>query len=214
MVKERTRIERLASVEAENRMLREQVQGRQPQAPAENKEPAPEAYTTYEAYISALTDWKVDQKLASNKEDSAKSEQQRTEQQRTQAIHQKMTEGSAKYDDFDEVVRNPALPITKAMAEAMGDSDIGADIAYHLGSNMEEAKRIAALAPSAQIRAIVQLEAKLAAATPAPAPVVSKAPAPIEPIASRKPPTTGLSDDLSADEWAKRRNAELAARRR
>lgn len=211
VAKERSRIERLASVEAENRMLREQIQPKaQPIAPA--SEPAPEQFKTYEEYISALTDWKVDQKLNLRSKADQEREQQRAEQQHTSSIHKRLEEGSSKYDDFDEVVRNPAVPITKHMAEAFGDSDVGADIAYYLGSNIEEAKRISALAPAAQIRAIIGLESKFPKASAA-APIVSKAPKPIEPITSGKAPTTGLSDSLSADEWAKRRNAELAKRR-
>lgn len=210
LAKESRRIERLASVEAENRILREQMTRNQPQAEqTPDVMPQPEGFKTYEAYIAALTDWKVDQRLASMKEETAKESQERQEREREIAVRQKMESAAQKHEDFEEVALNPNVPITQHMALAIGESDIGGDVAYYLGSNIAEAKRISGLSPIGQVRAIAQLEAKLSA----PDPVVSKAPKPIQPLSANKGSTTGLSDDLPMDEWLKRRNAETRRKR-
>jgi hypothetical protein len=54
---------------------------------------------------------------------------------------------------------------TDAMREAIISSEDGPAVAYHLASNPDEARRIAALDPVSQIRALGRLEAKLS--TPA-----------------------------------------------
>lgn len=85
-----------------------------------------------------------------------------------------------KYDDFEQVAYNPAVPITEYMAQTLMQSDAGPDILYHLGSNPKEAQRIAGLSPLIQAREIGKLEAKLAAAPPVK--TTSSAPAPITPV--------------------------------
>jgi hypothetical protein len=67
-----------------------------------------------------------------------------------------------KPDYFDKVYADD-LPMTRAMTDAIVTSDEGAAVAYHLASNPDEARRIAALSPLAQIREIGRLEGKFAA---------------------------------------------------
>jgi len=68
---------------------------------------------------------------------------------------------------------------TKPMADAIKTSEDGPAVAYHLASNPAEARRIAALDPLAQIRAIGRIEASLTKADPTPQPkTVSDAPPP------------------------------------
>ena len=210
IAKEQRRIERLATAEAENRMLREQMQ--RPQQAAQDEAggmPQPEGFKTYEDYIAALTDWKVDQRLSGIREESAKSAQQREAEQQARTVRERMEQAAQKHDDFEEVALNPNVPITKFMADAIGESDLGGDVAYYLGSNIAEAKRIANLSPIGQVKAIAQIEAKLSQ----PQAVVSKAPKPISPLSANKGAVTGLSDELPMDEWLKRRNAEVRRRR-
>jgi hypothetical protein len=93
-----------------------------------------------------------------------------------------------KYDDFDQVVKNPNLPISDAMAEAIKSSDVGPDVAYYLGTNIKEAARISKLSPLMQAKEIGKIEAKLSDN-----PTVRKttsAPAPISPVTAR---STGVS---------------------
>jgi len=95
--------------------------------------------------------------------------QQQTEQNQRQQDRQsilagwkvKVARARAKYPDFGAVVGEitPGSPWATAMMQA----DNGDDIAYYLGTHMDEARAINALDPVSQIRAIGRLEAKLAA---------------------------------------------------
>lgn len=78
-----------------------------------------------------------------------------------QAFRDRVEEARAKHDDFEEVAFNPAVPISPAMAEAIRDSDQGPEIAYWLGKNPGEARRIAALGPLAAARELGRLEGRL-----------------------------------------------------
>ena len=107
-----------------------------------------------------------------------------------EAYHEREEEVRAKYDDFEQVAYNPKLPITEVMAEAIRYSDIGPELAYHLGSNPKEADRISKLAPLAQARELGKLEAKLVDSPPAKK--ATSAPAPILPVSARSAGTRVL----------------------
>lgn len=86
-----------------------------------------------------------------------------------------------KFPDYHAVTGNPGLHITPAMAEVILDSDLGPDIAYHLGKNPSEAVKIARLNPASQAAALGRLEAQISA----PKPTKKPAPAPVEPVGGK-----------------------------
>jgi cell pole-organizing protein PopZ len=104
------------------------------------------------------------------------------------------------------VVANPALPINEAMAEFIAESDLGPDVAYHLGKNPGVAARIHALSP---VKAALALEeiAREIAAKPQPKP--SNAPAPIKPIGAASASTKSPADMTDAEyaKWRKKGRA-------
>lgn len=117
-------------------------------------------------------------------------------------------QGTKEFDDFEEALSN--LKMVGIDANALGvivEADEPHKVLRHLGNNPDEASRILGLAPVAMARAIGRLEADLA--KPKPTPVHSKAPAPINPVSARSASTTGLSDELSAEEWLARRNKQV-----
>lgn len=159
-----------------------------PKADAADGKPQLEKFESYEDYVEALTDWKLAQREAAmaerSKVDAAKQQQAelaKSWQARQDAVR-------AKYDDYDEVV-GQEIPITQAMQQALLESDHGAELAYWLGSNPEEANRIAKLGPVAQIKALAKIEDSLSvgsAEPPAkPKPRASSAPEPISPVGAR-----------------------------
>ena len=109
------------------------------------------------------------------------------------------------------------------MAETIRESDLGPELAYHLGTNPKEAERISKLAPFLQAKEIGRIEAKLADAPPVKK--TSSAPAPISPVSARKSSSTGIVDTtdpratktMSDSEWieadTRRRMAKLQAER-
>jgi hypothetical protein len=88
------------------------------------------------------------------------------------------------------------------MYEAMRESEVGEQIAYHLGKNPAEAARIAALSPIASIREIGKLEAKLSI-TPPPAQTLkpSNAPAPPAVVDGKAGGAVKSPDQMTDDEW-------------
>lgn len=117
----------------------------------------------------------------------------------------KTAKADSKYDDFEEVVGelNPGNPVTIAIMQA----ENGEDIAYHLATNLKEARRIASLDPVSAIREIGRLEAKLLA-EPLKAKEPSKAPAPIVPLNGKASSVDSMpsdSDDIKT--WMSKERA-------
>jgi len=150
------------------------VQPVAPQVPV-----TPEQFASNEDYVEALAEQRAEQKLAER-------EQRKQQTEILNAYHDKEEEVRAKYDDFEQVAYNPNLPITTVMAQTIQASDIGPEVAYHLGANPKEAERISKLSPFLQAKEIGKLEAQLAANPPIKK--TSNAPSPISPVTAR---TTG-----------------------
>jgi hypothetical protein len=114
--------------------------------------------------------------------------------------------GVKEFPDFQNAVSNlQMVGVGREFLELATTSDAGAKLLHHLGSDLDEAARIAALPPVQMARELTKLEFKLN--QPPPPKPVSKAPAPITPIGTGGVTESGLSDDLPIDEWM-RRNAK------
>lgn len=125
----------------------------------------------------------------------------------------------SKPDYRERVIDNPDLPITQAMAEIIRASEIGPQIAYHLAEHEDIAAQIAQLPPALQAREIGRLEARLESQKAPPKPQVSQAPPPAAKLDATdanvaiKPDSAESDTAWSAEEWAKRRNKQLARRK-
>ena len=80
--------------------------------------------------------------------------------------------GLARYDDFDEVVSESAKrgewALSPFLASLLIDSEHGTDIAYHLATHRDEAKRVFAMTPAGQAKWFGQREAVLSSEAPDP----------------------------------------------
>lgn len=115
-----------------------------------------------------------------------------------------VTEAVGKYADFEKVVYS--VPISEAAGEIISGSDVGADIAYYLGSHPAEAQQIATLNPLEQARRIGAIEARMSLPK---ANTTSQAPAPIRPVRGK---STGMKsvDEMSMAEYeAARQSGKL-----
>jgi hypothetical protein len=190
---------RLAELEAKDKPAAEQ--------PREDAEPDPTDYAfgqTDPGYIKELGAWSARQEHKRLAEQDRRSAQVRTVEQSWNDRQQSFAKDKPDY--FDVLDRDWVC--TTPMADAIKTSDDGAAVAYHLAQNPDEARRIAALNPLAQVREIGRLEAKLAvpapaaAATPIPTKPASDAPAPPPQVRGtggkfKPPPDT---DDFAAFE--------------
>lgn len=111
--------------------------------------------------------------------------------------------GSDKYEDFEEVVTSENTVITEVMRDAMFELDNQADIAYFLGKNPKEARRIAKLSPLRQVAEIGKLDGR--SWTPS-KPKTSKAPAPIEPVGGSNTPNGEIQPQMKFEDYLKVRN--------
>ena len=172
--------------------------------------PQRENFESYEDYLEARSDWKVEQKL-SERESSIQERRMADEAEarvatQIQEWQERAARAVEKYADFDEVVtNNDELPITVAMAQAIRGSDAGVDIAYHLGTHPDVAARIAKLNPASQVFELGRIAATLPAAKP-----VSKAAPPLDTVSGSRSQNRGdiYDENISMAEYKKRREAK------
>jgi hypothetical protein len=103
--------------------------------------------------------------------------------------------------DFDAVAHNPSLAVTPIMADAIRESNRGAEIAYYLGKNPAEAAQIAALPPVSQATAIARLENRLGANAVS----VSRAPQPVRTLSGRGGSAGKPLEDMDFEEYRRAR---------
>lgn len=130
----------------------------------------------------AYTEAKVMHRL---KTEQAKVELQRREhhakQQQaeiTQRVRDLITEGNNRHADFEEVALSSDIHMPAHVVRELAECDDGSEVAYWLGKNPGEAKRIAALPPTKVARELAKIEAKLAAPPPPPKPSAAPPPPP------------------------------------
>lgn len=199
----------IARAEARAEFAERQLQERQqPQQPAGR--PEPKDFKDYESYVEALTDWKLDQKLSTEREkgaqETAKQQQARQMQERAAYVQQNLiAKGEAKYDDWQEVVMGD-IPITEAMVEAASRLPNGADVLYQLAQNPAEVIRIANLSPVEQVWELKALDSQVSA------PSRTKTPPPIVPN-NANAPVKKDTFELPWDEFIKKRREEVRRRR-
>ena len=179
----------------------------QPSQQSEDGKPVRAKFASDEAYVEALTDWKLDQR----EQKAAKDREAQAAQQTSRKIDALYAEAE-KLDGFDAESYD-ALPLTRAIVEAVIDSDVGPQLMKHMADNPEEVARIAKLSPARQAAELGKLEAKLGEA---PGKKVSSAPAPINPLRkpSGRPPITDTTDpraakELSTADWIKAEEARM-----
>lgn len=122
-----------------------------------------------------------------------------TEAQARQAAQQQFAERAEKFastaPDFADVVLSPAARITPIMAEAIQGVPNGPEVAYHLVKSGKD-REISRLPQWQQAAEIGRISASLGVK---PAPQVTKAPAPPQPVSTGASvaPTVGPRDDMS-----------------
>lgn len=212
--KEYRRAERLAEAKIRAEYAERQLAELKAPPPAQpTGEPKPTQFQDYESYIAALTDFKVNERLSGFQKETRAQEQARAQREQAATLQQKFSATAKKYDDFQEVALSQDVPISEPMAAAIKDSGIGGELAYYLGSNIDEAERIASLSPIGQVREMMKLETKLSA-PPAP----TKTPPPIVPNAGKSPVAKDpfdfdASDPVAFKKFMADRNKTLGRRR-
>lgn len=138
-------------------------------------------------YEDSLFEWRRETEQKKQEASQKQEEAKKVENTVKEAITNQVKTGREKYKDFDEVVLNqPDIPITVSMTHVLIRRPDGADVAYYLGKNPEEARRIAALDPMNQAVELGMISAKLKSGPAAPAQQkTTKAPNPPSTVAAK-----------------------------
>lgn len=192
---------------ATRKVYEQQIARVAPQQATEGK-PQLAQFSDPEQYAEAVSDWKLQQ--------VGRQQQAAHEQQSQGEFNAKRDDLMAELEDAEgfDLGKFNKLPISRAMAEAIVDSDQSVKLTVHLVAHPEEASRIAALSPARQAAELGKLEAKLSAPT---VKKPSNAPAPITPVGAKgSSVTTDLYDPKLANNpeaWIAARRAQRAAKR-
>lgn len=152
--------------------------------------PQEKDFEDYSEYVAAKAVWKYSQETHSREAEAVGSEVQEAERKLEQIgetekrlvqenFAVQVADARSRYSDFDAVVTARDVPITQDVVDIVMQSDVGADVAYHLASDKALAAEISAMSPIEAARAIGRIEAKLSAPKPR---TTSTAPDPISPV--------------------------------
>jgi len=138
--------------------------------------------------------------------------QQHQEQQRQNAIVQQYETRAADYaaanPGYHEAIDNfvqIAAGSPPEIAEVLMTSEHGPAVAQYLGEHLDEAVRVLRMPPHLAAAEIARIEARVSVPKSKP---VSNAPNPPPKVGGASAAPRGLSDDLSMDEWMRRRTAK------
>jgi hypothetical protein len=190
---------------------RPQEQKPEPSAPPQPQgEPKLDQYQTYEEYVSALADYKADQKIRQFEESIKQREQQSQQQAKLGEFQARLQAAKTEMPDFDEVALNPSLPVSDSMAELIREMDDGPKVLYALGQNPNEAARIASLPPTLAAVELGRFAVK--ASLPQPK-TVTNAPPPVNPLSGGVGSRNPDPDSQPIEEWVRQRNQQLYSKR-
>lgn len=147
-------------------------------------------------YVAAKAAYEADKRAIIRQKSAvqagATSAQQDAVSAKQNLFRERATALAERYPDIEAKVLNDAsLPISKAMAEVLMETDRGPEVAYYLAGHREEAQRIASMQPLAAAAELGRIEAKLSAPKPR---TETKAPKPVPTLSGG---TTKVSKDPS-----------------
>ncbi len=146
-------------------------------------EPKEGDFTDYTDYAAAKAVWALERRRTDTRTAEAQKAHEAAVAERNAARQAAWAEqvdaAKAVYHDFAAVAFSQSVPMTPAMGEVIMSSESGAALAYHLGTNVSEAARIAKLPPLEAARELGRIEANLSAPKPRTA---TKAPPPVRPV--------------------------------
>ena len=186
----------------------EQEQREHVQAQKLATQPEREAFRNEDDYINAQIEHLAEKKAI---EKLQEREAFKRQQEQAETFLEKAEKATEKYPDFQVVVSNPNLKINEGMAEFIADSELGADVAYYLGTNPMKAAQIAQMSPIKAARELTRIEAEIDAK---PKPRLTKAPEPISPVGGKG---ASSSSSLPSDEddiatWMKKEQKRTTGR--
>jgi hypothetical protein len=198
--------------QGENAQLRKRLEELEAKVSV-NQAPSRDQFQSDAEFVKSLTEFTIQQALPKAL-DAQKQQQQQTQVATDYDVRlAKVQQVHADYQDvvsgIDDIIFQPEI------LDTIKTSELGPEIAYHLGKNPDEAAFIASLPATRALVELGKLESKLIPVKPAIK--ASKAPDPIKPVAgaSGKVTLDLNSKDVPIDEFMRRRReAEIAKNKR
>jgi len=194
-----------------------------------NAKPNQDNYKTFDEYLEALTDWKVEQKLRADAEAAEREAEVEQAKESWETYEGRINAAREKYDDYDETVdiktpwnlEHPSkleIASSEAFRVAVVEDENAAEILYHYGKHPDELMALGALSPAQVVKAIARLSDKLGPVVEAkeeteekpeekPEKIVSKAAPPIRPVGTGSTKSTIPLDKMSMADYNKARDA-------
>lgn len=211
-INELTRARREAERERDfYRQQAEQFSRQQPQQHAhseQDKAPSLADYKSVEEWGAAVASHAAKAALSQAEQRFAQHDQQRQQDSLRQTFEQKEAAFAATNADYYERVSEMAsvVQFQPEVLEVLATSDHGPAVAHYLANHLDEADALSRMSPHVAAAQIARLEGRLSA--PKPAKPVSNAPEPAPKVGGAAAAPRGLSDDLSTEEWMRRRMAK------
>ena len=192
---------------SERRIAEELAKVRQTQ---QTPPPSRDEFATDEEHQRASLDHviaKRAEELAEKK--LAERRERETMEQSTAAFWEKADELTERFPDFDSVVRDPELPLNGVILEFVMASDIGPELAYHLGKHKGEAMKVARMSSVNAVMRLLEIQNEIKSKPKA---RISAAPEPMQPVGNRGRSTSTAmpSDSDDMETWAAKERARLA----
>jgi hypothetical protein len=192
LTRKRREAERDAEYWKNKALQKEESKPAEPPSPIP-KRPTLDQFETTEQYEDALFEWRDKKREIEQQAEKQKVEQEaafRTFQERAQKLREEN-------EDFDEVIERPVF--SPAMRDALLLAENGPALAYHLGNNPAEAKRIQGLPVVQQLLELGRLETKMILAKQTKK--TTAAPEPIRPTSMSGTVKEKSTDEMTTEEW-------------
>lgn len=184
-------------------------------AGASSTPPQEKDFEDYSEFVAAKAVWRYAQDTHSREADAVGSDVEEAQRKLDQIgetekrlvqenFAAQVADARTRYADYDAVVTARDVPISQQVVDIVIQSDVGADVAYHLASNKALAAEISAMSPIEAARAIGRIEAKVSAPRSR---TTSTAPDPITPVKGKAAATKDPSK-MSMSEYKKWRASQ------
>ena len=170
------------------------------QAPA--KEPDINDFDSDQDYYKALVKFELSQERAQAQQSQSTARQQQDLSERQARFNDGIADVLEKYPDFEEVVRDPDLPLGPELAQLILETDNAHDVAYHVATHDKVLRELSQLSPARAALKLGQISARLAAPASAPK-STTKAPKPPPTVKAKGSSPNKDPSQMSDAEYAK-----------
>lgn len=155
-----------------------------PQEADEDARPDPAKFMDAFEYAEKLADWSARQAIKNKEKQDTEAKQNEERNKVVESWKSRQDNFAKETPDYRDMIESSDISVADHIRDAIIESEVGPHLLYHLASNPEVAEKLNGMKPINALREIGKLEAKLekSKAEEKPAPRVSKAPEPINPI--------------------------------